>query len=84
MLIAEERGNTVDELKAQSTQLPRSVQVNEVNQNTSMSTPFSGTSLEKVKSTAPHTQEVQLSREQNEILDVVKRGGNVFFTGPAG
>ena len=29
-------------------------------------------------------EEVKLSPEQSQILETVKRGGNIYFTGPAG
>lgn len=33
---------------------------------------------------AQSSEEVKLSPEQSQILEIVKGGGNVFFTGPAG
>ncbi|KAF9455003.1 hypothetical protein P691DRAFT_9540 [Macrolepiota fuliginosa MF-IS2] len=35
-------------------------------------------------STTPAAPEITLSPEQRNILGIVKAGGNVFFTGPAG
>ncbi|KAJ4476617.1 hypothetical protein J3R30DRAFT_310635 [Lentinula aciculospora] len=33
---------------------------------------------------APRADLIELSEEQNQVLETVKAGGNVFFTGPAG
>jgi hypothetical protein len=44
-------------------------------------------SLENIVTEAVPVQvvpEIKLSEEQNKILDIVLKGENVFFTGPAG